>query len=233
MSLNFQTEMIFQSILTEFIMAHAFLKAILENSNMCKLLNTKITIGLIFVISLCIYFPTSVNGIDTASDTLIQQTQYPNLAQLMMKKYQLQVDEKSFEVLYRLSTLETTAEDSSEDYDAKVVSMGINSERSSLIIELDNILHSDVMSVRFPQELLSADKEKFTLLVNGKEKGYEFSVAGKYTNLIFIITKQTTEVEIVGTKVIPEFTGDLLVLTAAMSFLFVKFYFVNKSKTQL
>ena len=214
-------------------MVQAFLKAILENSNMCKLVNTKITIGLIFVILLCTYFPASVNGIDTTSDTSIQQIQYPDLAQLMMKKYQLQVDEKSFEILYRLSTLETTAEDSSEDYDAKVISMNINSERSSLIIKLDNILHSDVMSVRFPKELLSADKEKFTLLVNGQEKGYELSVSGKYMNLIFIVTNQAAEVEIVGTRVIPEFTGGLLVLTAAMSLLFVKYCSRNKSMIQL
>ena len=213
-------------------MVPAFLKAILENSNACKLVNNKITTGLIFVSLLCAYFPTSVSG-DTSSDTSIQQIQYPDLAQLMMKKYQLQVDEKNFEILYRLSTLETTAEDSGEDYDAKVISMNINSERSSLIIKLDNILHSDVMSVRFPKELLSADKEKFTLLVDGQEKGYEFSVAGKYTNLIFIVTKQTTEVEIVGTRVIPEFTGGLLVLTAAMALLFIKYRFRNKSKIQL
>jgi hypothetical protein len=199
---------------------------------MHRLVNARTT-GLIFAVLLFAYLPTSVNGSDTNSDALIQQIQYSDLAQLMMKKYPLQVGERNFEILYRLSTLETTAEDSSEDYDAKVVSMSINSERSSLIVNLDNILHSDVMSVRFPQELLSADKEKFTLLVNGQEKGYDFSVSGKYTNLIFVVTKQTTEVEIVGTKVIPEFTGGLLVLAAATSLLFIKYRFGNKSKTQL
>lgn len=199
---------------------------------MHRLVNARTT-GLIFAILLFVYLPTSANGVDTNNDISIQQIQYPDLAQLMMKKYQLQVDEKSFEILYRLSTLETTAEDSSEDYDAKVVSMSINSERSSLVVKLDNILHSDVMSVRFPQELLSADKGKFTLLVNGQEKGYEFSVSGKYTSMIFIVTKQTTEVEIVGTKVIPEFTGGLVVLAVATSLLFMKCCFKNKSKTQL
>ena len=199
---------------------------------MHRLVNARTT-GLIFAVLIFVCLPISANGIDANRDTSIQQIQYPDLAQLMMKKYQLQVDEKSFEILYRLSTLETTAEDSSEDYDAKVVSMSINSERSSLIVTLDNILHSDVMSIRFPQELLSADKGKFTLLVNGQEKGYEFSVSGKYTNLIFIVTKQTTEVEIVGTKVIPEFTGGLVVLAAATSLLFMKYCFKNKSKPQL
>lgn len=190
-------------------------------------------IGLVFAVLIFACLPTSANGIDTNNDTSIQQIQYPDLAQLMMKKYQLQVDEKNFEILYRLSTLETTAEDSSEDYDAKVVSMSINSERSSLVVNLDNILHSDVMSVRFPQEFLSADKGKFTLLVNGQERGYEFSVSGKYTNLIFIVTKQTTEVEIVGTKVIPEFTGGLFVLAAATSSFLMIYCFRNKSKTRI
>jgi hypothetical protein len=188
------------------------------------------TTGIILVLLLCIYFPTSANGFDTVSDSSIQKIQHPDIAQLMMKKFQLQVEDKNFEILYRLSVLESVAEDSSEDYDAKIISMSINPERSSLMIKLDNILHSDVMSVRFPQEVLSADKEKFTLLVNGQEKGYEFSVYGKYTNLIFIVPKQTTEVEIIGTKVIPEFTGGILVLISATSILFVSCCFGNKLK---
>ncbi|WKT58689.1 hypothetical protein QVH35_04840 [Candidatus Nitrosotenuis chungbukensis] len=183
--------------------------------------------GVILVVILHVYFPTSANGLDAASDASVQKIQYPDIAQLMMKKYQLQVEEKNFEIFYRLSTIEAVAESGTEDHDAQVISMGINSERSSLIIKLDNILNSDIMSIRFPKEVLSADKEKFTLLINGQEKGYEFSVSGKYTNLIFIVPKQTTEVEIIGTKVIPEFTGGLLILAAATSLLFVR-YFGNK-----
>jgi hypothetical protein len=187
------------------------------------------TTGLILVILLYVYFPTYSNGSDTVNDASIQKIQYPDIAQLMMKKYQLQVEEKNFEIFYRLSTIGNMTESGTEDYDARVISININSERSSLIIKLDNILNSDIMSVRFPQEVLSADKEKFTLLVNGQEKGYEFSVSGKYSNLIFIVPKQTTEVEIIGTKVIPEFTGGLFILAAATSLLFVR-YFGNKLK---
>lgn len=191
---------------------------------------TRIT-GLVFTILLCAYFPISSNGSDVAGDASVQKIQYPDIAQLMMKKYHLQVEEKNFEIFYRLSTIEAVAESGTEDHDAQVVSMDINSERSSLIIKLDNVLNSDVMSIRFPKEVLSADKEKFTLLVNGQEKGYEFSVSGKYTNLIFIVPKQTTEVEIIGTKVIPEFTGVLLILAVATSLLFVR-YFGSKLKIQ-
>jgi len=198
---------------------------------MHKLANTHAS-ALVFAILLFAYLPSSASTTGT-SDTPIKKIQHFDIAQLMMKKYQLHVGGKDFEIMYRLSTLETLAEDSGEDYDAKIVSMSINSERSSLIINLENILHSDVMSVRFPQELLSADKEKFTLLVNGQEKKYEFSVSGKYANLIFIVTKQTTEVEIVGTKVIPEFAGSLLALIAATSLLFVRYCFGNKLKIPL
>ncbi len=187
-----------------------------------------LTTGLVLVISLCAYFPLSSSGSD-ADDVSIQKIQYPDIAQLMMKKYPLQVEEKNFEIFYRLSTVGTVTEGGIEDHDAKVLSMNINPERSSLVIKLENILDSDIMSVRFPQEVLSAEKEKFTLLVNGQEKGYDFSVSGKYTNLIFIVPKQTTEVEIMGTEVIPEFTGGLLVLAAATSLLFVR-YFGNKLK---
>ncbi|HSA98655.1 MAG TPA: hypothetical protein VLF17_06215 [Candidatus Nitrosotenuis sp.] len=207
------------------------MKAILGGFGTHKLANTRTT-TLVLAILMFAYLPASVSATGT-SDTPIQKVQQFDIAQLMMKKYQLHVGEKNFEILYRLSTLETMAEDSGEDYNAKIVSMSINSERSSLIINLDNILHSDVMSVRFPQELLSADKEKFTLLVNGQEKKYDFSVSGKYTNLIFIVTKQTTEVEIVGTKVIPEFTGGLLVLIATTSLLFVRNCFGNKLRIPL
>lgn len=184
--------------------------------------------GLILAILLYIYFPISSDGSD-ATGNVIQKIQYPDIAQLMMKKYLLQVEEKNFEIFYRLSTIGAVAEGGTEDYDAKVISMKINSERSSLIIKLDNILNSDIMSVRFPQEVLSADKEKFTLLIDGQDKGYEFSVSGKYSNLIFIVPKQATEVEIIGTKVIPEFTGGLLILAAATSLLFVR-CFGNKLK---
>lgn len=192
-----------------------------------SLIITALTLAL-----LTAFVPALANGIDAPSDTEIQKIQHYDIAELMMKKYPIQVEERTFNVLYRLSTtLESLAEDSGEDYDARMVSMGINPERLSLIIKLDNILQSDVMSVRFPQELLSADKEKFTILVNGKEKGYEFSVSGKYTNLIFIVPSQTTEVEIIGTKVIPEFTGSLLILAAATSLLFAYYRFGAKSKT--
>lgn len=144
-----------------------------------------------------------------------------DIAELMMQKYQLNADQRDFTIFYRISTLESVVESSMEDFDAKVVAMEIDQERTSLVITLDNIKQTDLMSVRFPQELISTEKGKFTLLVDGKERGYEWSAQEESRNLIFIIPKQTTEVEIIGNRVIPEFTSGLLVLIIVSSALLI------------
>ena len=144
-----------------------------------------------------------------------------DIAELMMQKYQLTADQRDFTIFHRISTLESVGEGNTEDFDAKVVAMEINQERTSLVITLENIKQTDLMSVRFPQELISAEKGKFTLLVDGEERGYEWSVQEESRNLIFIIPKQTTEVEIIGNRVIPEFTSGLLVLIIVSSTLLI------------
>jgi hypothetical protein len=148
----------------------------------------------------------------------------------MMQKYHLEAAEQAFTIFYRLSMLES-GEISSEDLDGKIVSVEINEERTSLIIKLDNIKQADIMSIRFPQELISAEKGEFTLLVDGKEKGYEWSVQEKSRNLIFVIPPQTTQVEIIGTRVIPEFTSGLFVLAIITSILLVTQKVYRRSKT--
>jgi hypothetical protein len=154
-----------------------------------------------------------------------------DIAELMMQKYQLKVDQQEFTVFYRLSTLKAIGEGTSEDYDGKVVSIEINHERNSLIVNLDNIKQDDLMSLRFPQELISAEKGKFTLLVDGKKMGYEWSVQEDSRNLIFIIPEHTTKVEIIGTRVIPEFTSSVLVFSLITSILLVAQRLYKNSKT--
>jgi len=77
------------------------------------------------------------------------------------------------------------------------------------------------MSLMLPKELISAEGEQLALFVDGKEIEYEWSVKEKYNTLIFILPKQTTEVEVVGTRVIPEFPSGLLILGVVSSGLIV------------
>jgi hypothetical protein len=82
------------------------------------------------------------------------------------------------------------------------------------LITFDNILQTDNVWIRFPNEVISADNEKFVLLVDGIEKGYELSSHGRDIRLGFIIPTGTHAVEIIGNNIIPEFpTSTLLVFS--------------------
>jgi hypothetical protein len=140
-----------------------------------------------------------------------------DIAELMMQKYVVSVDEGDYVVFYRLSTTESHAEGTAEDLDAKITSMTINKERASLVIGLEGVEQTDIMSVRFPNEILSAEGGKFTLLVNGEQRGYESSEQKGKTNMIFLIPAQSGEIEIIGTRVIPEFPSTMILLAAVMS----------------
>jgi hypothetical protein len=144
-----------------------------------------------------------------------------DIAELMMKKYQLQIDQREFIVFYRIITLgeDTGSESSSEDHNVNVTSIYVDQKKTALVITVDNVEQSDVMSVRFPQELISAEKGKFTILADGKERGYEMSTQEESRSLIFVIPEHTSTIEIVGTKVIPEFPSAVVALIIVSSVL--------------
>jgi hypothetical protein len=137
-----------------------------------------------------------------------------SIVEIMMQKYTLDMEQQSFTVFYRFSVLEGVGEGGTEDLDAKLTSIVVDKERTSLVLSVENIRQDDLMSLRFLYELLSAEGEKFTILADGQQKGYELSVHGQSTNLIFILPENTKRVEIIGTKVIPEFGSGLLALSA-------------------
>jgi hypothetical protein len=138
-----------------------------------------------------------------------------DIAELMMKKYTVSVEQDEFTVFYRLSTTGALTEDTYEDLDAKLASIEVNQERQSLVIKLENVYQTDIMSMRIPMELISAEGRQLALFIDGRETQYEWSVKEKYNNMIFIVPPQTAEIEIVGTRVIPEFPSGLLVLIVA------------------
>jgi hypothetical protein len=151
----------------------------------------------------------------------IRLVQNYDIAEIMMNKYKVSVEQDEFTVFYRLSVVESAGGSTLEDLEAKVTSINVNQERVSLVITLDNIEQTDIMSLRLPKELISAEGKQLALFIDGKEIQYEWSVKGEYNNLIFIIPKQTTEIEVVGTRVIPEFPSGLLIFGAVSSGLVV------------
>lgn len=146
----------------------------------------------------------------------IQPIQYADIAEVMMKKYQINVDNTDFTIFYRFSTV-GEGESSDEDHTAQITSIDVNQDRKSLVISLDKINQDDIMSVRFSQELVSSEGKRLTLLIDGKEKGYESSSQDNKSTMIFVLPKDTAQVEIVGTKVIPEFPSSVLIMVAVSS----------------
>ena len=144
-----------------------------------------------------------------------------DIAEIMMNKYKISTDQGEFTLFYRLSITGSVGGDTFEDLETKISSVNINQERASLIITFDNVKQTDIMSLMLPKELISAEGEQLALFVDGKEIEYEWSVKEKYNTLIFILPKQTTEVEVVGTRVIPEFPSGLLILGVVSSGLIV------------
>jgi hypothetical protein len=168
------------------------------------------------------------NYTDFAFAEDIHLVQNYDIAEIMMNKYKVIVDQDELTMFYRLSVTESIGEGTFEDLDAKITSININQEQTSLIITLDNIGQTDIMSLRLPKELISAEGKQLALFIDGKETQYEWSVKGEYNNLIFIIPKQTTKIEVVGTRVIPEFPSGLLVLGTVSSGLFIVGAFAKK-----
>ena len=150
------------------------------------------------------------------ADDSIQPIQYADIAEIMMKKYELNVEDTDFTIFYRFSTV-GAGESSDEDHTAQITSIDVNKDRKSLVISLDRINQDDIMSVRFSQELVSGEGKKMILLMDGKEKGYESSSQDNKSTMIFVLPKDTKQVEIIGTRVIPEFPSSILALIIVSS----------------
>ena len=129
------------------------------------------------------------------------QIQYYHVSQIMANKYPIIIDNKNYTVFYELSNLDT----SGYDYDGKVSTISVASNKNSMLIQLDNVLQTDEMAVRFNTEIISAENGKFTLLVDGIEKQYALNTFKQDVVISFIITKGSHQIEIEGTRIIPEF----------------------------
>ena len=95
-------------------------------------------------------------------------------------------------------------------------------EKKAMVISLDEINQDDLMSIRFSQKLVSAPEQQLILLIDGKEKRYEFSTQDEKRTMVFMLPANSKQIEIVGTRVIPEFTSSLVIFTVIMpSIIFV------------
>ena len=151
--------------------------------------------------------------------------QYPDIAQLESEKITFEFDEKSYDLYYGYKgSLDSIGED---HLFPTLSSMNLNQERKSLEIVMEEVPEKTDFWVRMPFEVITAENEKFTVLVDGEDTRYDLMKFPNDYVVGFIITEETEHIEIIGTSVIPEF-GVFAILILGISILGLIF-FVQKS----
>lgn len=136
--------------------------------------------------------------------------QYLDISQIESEKFVLEIDGNSYDLYYGYhGSLDALG---SDFIFPTLSSMRINEENKSLEIILSDVPEKTDFWVRMPESVIFAENEKFTVLVNGVDTGYDLMKFPNDYVIGFFITEETTEIEIIGTKVVPEFGTSVLIL---------------------
>ena len=142
--------------------------------------------------------------------------QYPDIGQIMAEKIIFEIDDYTFDIYYGYKgSLDSIG---SYDVDPVLSSMNINEERKSIEIIMEDVPEKTDFWVRIPHEVLYAEDAKFTVLVDDVNTGYDVTNFPNDFAIGFIISETTENIEIIGTRVIPEF-GILSVMVLGISVL--------------
>ena len=126
-----------------------------------------------------------------------------DIVQLSSDKFTITVDDVSYDLYYGYhGSFDSMASDEPQP---KLTAMLLNQERKSLEIIFDKVLEDSIFWVRMPDELISAEKGLFQVFVDGKETKYELIQFPNDISLGIIVPQDGQHVEIIGTRVIPEF----------------------------
>jgi len=141
--------------------------------------------------------------------------QYLDISQLEAEKSVLEIDGNSYDIYYGYhGSLDAMG---TEFHEPTVSEIILNVERKSLEVSFEDVPEKTDFWVRIPFEVLTADQEKYQLLVNEVDTGYDLMKMPDGYVIGLIISEDTKHVEIIGTKVIPEFGAlSILVLGVAV-----------------
>jgi len=180
---------------------------------------------LAFAIITITLIPTSVafgSHIFTDRDAFAQ---YLDIAQLSAEKYQLKVDEKTYDIYYGYhGSFEVDV--NKKDELPKLSSMNINTERKSLEITMDSVPSNNVLWVRLPLDVISAQDAKYQVVIDGVDTQYDLTKFPDQYAIGMMLPKDTKHIEIIGTHIIPEF-GAISIVILGISFVGV-IYFARK-----
>ena len=150
--------------------------------------------------------------------------QYLDIGQIMAEKITFEIGDDTFDIYYGYKgSLDSMG---SYHQEPTLSSMSINEEIKSIEIIMEDVPEKTDFWVRIPPEVLYAEDDKFTVLVNGVNTRYDITTFPNDYAIGFIISETTENIEIIGTRVIPEF-GAFTILIFGVSILGL-IYFVRK-----
>ena len=140
--------------------------------------------------------------------------QYLDISQLESERVTFEFDGNSYDVYYGYrGSLDSMG--SNELYPI-LYSMSINEERKSIEIIMEDVPKKTDFWVRIPEDVLYAEGEKFKVIVDGVDTGYDLMKFPNDYVVGFVISEDTEYIEIIGTRVIPEF-GVITILIFGIS----------------
>lgn len=121
-------------------------------------------------------------------------------------KFDLVIDQQKFEIYYGYEgSMEADIGELAVRQDPKLVSISLDAGQKSLKIELEEAIKPSTFWVLLPIEVISAENEKYQILIDGVETRYDLTKYPTAYALGMIVPKGGSHIEIIGTHVIPEF----------------------------
>ena len=166
----------------------------------------------------------SITNFAFAEHVLTQEVfaQFLDISQLEAEKFEFEFDDTIYHIYYGYHG---SMDDSmSETLRNPVIKeMIINQERKSIEVIFEEIPKKTDFWLRIPFEVLTADKEQYHLLIDGKDTGYDLMKMPDGYVIGMIISEDTQHVEVIGTSIIPEF-GAYSVLILVISVVGLLFF---------
>ena len=184
-------------------------------------------IFLVFVIITLTLIPTGIAFGSHIFDDRDAFAQYLDIAQLSSEKYLLKIDEKTYDIYYGYrGSFEVDIKKIDVEL-PKLSTMNINPDRKSLEITMESVPSNNVLWIRLPLEVISAENTQYRLVIDGIDTKYDLTKFPDQYALGMIIPKDTKHIEIIGTHVVPEF-GIFSIVILGISFIAI-IYFARKS----
>lgn len=157
-------------------------------------------------------FLSSLLVLGVFSSMFSVNAQYLDISRLTAEKFPLVVENKTIIVYYGYAG-GFEGEISDDDIKkSKIRSVDIDFDKKSLVIEIDEIIKTDFMWIRIPEEVLSAENNDFQILVNEVKREYDLVAYESDVRVGFLVQEGITKIEIIGTRVIPEFDSAIILL---------------------